>query len=58
VGKLEMRACDHQLQLPMMFGVAKKNPKFPDYLIASDIVTIPYKDYMPSCAEVLKTRKK
>ena len=42
----------------MMFGVAKKNPKFPDYLIASDIVTIPYKDYMPSCAEVLKTRKK
>ena len=58
VGKLEMRACDHQLQLPMMFGVAKKNPKFPDYLVASDIVTIPYKDYMPSCEEVLKTRKK
>jgi len=58
VGKIEMRACDHQLQLPMMFGVAKKSPKFPDYLIASDIVTIPYKDYMPSCEEVLKTRKK
>jgi branched-chain amino acid transport system substrate-binding protein len=58
VGKLEMRACDHQLQLPMMFGVAKKNPKFPDYLVASDIVTVPYKDYMPTCEEVLKARKK
>jgi branched-chain amino acid transport system substrate-binding protein len=58
VGRVEMRACDHQLQLPMFFGVAKKNPKFKDYLVASDIVTVPYKDYMPTCAEVLKTRKK
>ena len=58
VGKIEMRACDHQLQLPMMFGVAKKNSKFPDYLVASDIVTIPYNEYMPTCEEVLKTRKK
>ena len=58
VGRIEMRACDHQLQLPMMFGVAKKNPKFPDYLVASDILTIPYNEYMPTCAEVLKTRKK
>ncbi len=58
VGKLEMRACDHQLQVPMMWGVVGKSPKFKDFLVANDIVTIPSKDYMPSCEEVLKTRKK
>ena len=57
VGKLEMRACDHQFQLPMLFGVVKKSPEFKDFLIASDIVTVSYKDYMPTCEEVLKTRK-
>ena len=57
VGKLEMRACDHQLQLPMMFGKVIKSPEFKDFLIAGDIVTIPFKDYMPTCEEVLKTRK-
>ncbi len=58
VGRLEMRACDHQLQLPMLFGVTKKDPKIPDHLVAGDIVTIPYDEYMPTCTEVLKTRKK
>ena len=58
VGKLEMRACDHQLQLPMLFGVTKKDPKIPDHLVAGDIVSVPYSEYMPTCAEVLKTRKK
>ncbi len=27
VGKLEMRKCDHQLMLPMFFGVTKKSPE-------------------------------
>jgi branched-chain amino acid transport system substrate-binding protein len=58
VGKIEMRACDHQLQLPMLFGVTKKDPKIPDHLVAGDLVTVPYNEYMPSCEEVLKTRKK
>ncbi len=57
VGNLEMRACDHQLQLPMIFGVTKKNPNFKDFLVASDIVMVPSKDFMPTCEEVLKTRK-
>lgn len=56
VGKIEMRACDHQATLPMYFGVTKKVKGY-DYLIASEIVTIPGKDYVPSCEEVLKTRK-
>jgi branched-chain amino acid transport system substrate-binding protein len=57
-GRLEMRACDHQLQLPMLFGVTKKDPKIPDHLVAGDIVMIPYSEYMPACEEVLQTRKK
>jgi branched-chain amino acid transport system substrate-binding protein len=58
VGKLEMRACDHQLQLPMIFGVTKKDPKVQDHLVAGDLATIPYEEYMPSCEEVLKMRRK
>jgi branched-chain amino acid transport system substrate-binding protein len=58
VGRLEMRACDHQLQLPMFFGVTKRDPKVPDHLVAGDLMTVPYGEYMPSCEEVLKTRKK
>ena len=56
VGKIEMRSCDHQATLPMFFGVTKKVAGY-DFLIASDIVTIPGKDYLPSCEEVLKSRK-
>ncbi|MGO9118646.1 MAG: ABC transporter substrate-binding protein [Desulfomonilaceae bacterium] len=57
VGKLEMRACDHQLQLPMMFGKVIKSPEYKDFLVAGDIVTVPFKDYMPTCDAVQKTRK-
>ena len=57
VGKLEIRDCDHQLLLPMYFGVTKKDKKY-DFLIAGSIETIQGKDYIPSCEEVLKQRKK
>ena len=56
VGKLEMRACDHQVTLPMYYGVTKKVPGY-DFLIGSDIVTVPGKDYLPSCEEMMKLRK-
>ena len=56
VGKLEMRGCDHQLLLPMYFGVTKKSPQY-EFLIASDILTVPAKDYMMSCDEVKALRK-
>ena len=56
VGKLELRACDHQATLPMFFGVTKKAPEYP-FLIASDIVTIPAKDYLPTCQEIKALRK-
>jgi branched-chain amino acid transport system substrate-binding protein len=56
VGKLEMRGCDHQLLLPMYFGVTKKVPQY-EFLIASDIVTVPAKDYMMTCDEIKALRK-
>jgi branched-chain amino acid transport system substrate-binding protein len=56
VGKLELRACDHQATLPMFFGVTNKVPQYP-FLIASDIVTIPAKDYLPTCQEIKALRK-
>lgn len=57
VGKLEMRACDHQLLLPMFFGKTKADKKYP-FLVASEIQTISGKDYIPTCEEVMKERKK
>ena len=57
VGELEMRAFDHQLMLPMFMGVTKKVPEYP-FLIASDIITIPAKDVMPSIEEIKKLRGK
>ncbi len=46
---------DHQAMLPMFMGVTKKVPEYP-FLIASDIVTIPGKDVMPSIEEIKKAR--
>jgi branched-chain amino acid transport system substrate-binding protein len=55
VGEVEMRAFDHQAMLPMFMGVTKKSPDYP-FLIASDIITIPAKDVMPSVEEIKKAR--
>jgi branched-chain amino acid transport system substrate-binding protein len=56
VGKIEMRKCDHQVTLPMFWGVTKKSPEYKEFLIASDLVTIPPSEYMPTCEQVRKTR--
>ena len=55
VGEVEMRAYDHQAMLPMFMGVTKKAPEYP-FLIASDIVTIPAREVMPSIEEIKKAR--
>jgi branched-chain amino acid transport system substrate-binding protein len=57
IGKITMRAYDHQTMLPMFFGITKKAPGY-DFLIASDIVTIPGKDVMPDIEEIKKARMK
>jgi branched-chain amino acid transport system substrate-binding protein len=55
VGKVEMRACDHQAVLPMFLGVTKKVPQY-DFIISTDIITVPGKDVMPTCEEIKKVR--
>jgi branched-chain amino acid transport system substrate-binding protein len=56
-GKLEMRACDHQVVLPMYLGVTKKGPQY-NHLISSNIVTLTGNGVMPSCEEIMKARGK
>jgi branched-chain amino acid transport system substrate-binding protein len=56
VGRLEMRACDHQTILPTFVGITKKVPQYKDFLIATDIVTVAPKDGAPSCEEIKKAR--
>ena len=41
----------------MFFGVTTKSPKY-DFLIAGDVVSIPGKEYMPTCSEIQKARAK
>jgi branched-chain amino acid transport system substrate-binding protein len=57
IGPLSVRACDHQLQLPVFFGVTRKSPQF-DFLVAGDVVSVPAKDFMPTCEEIRKARSK
>ncbi len=56
IGEVEMRACDHQAVLPMFMGVTKKDAKYPDFLIAGDLVKVEGKDVMPSCDDIKKAR--
>ncbi|HME43535.1 MAG TPA: ABC transporter substrate-binding protein [Syntrophorhabdales bacterium] len=56
VGNLELRACDHQVLFPTYYGVTKKVPEYKDFLIGTDIITVPPKDGAPSCAEIQKAR--
>jgi len=55
VGKVTMRAYDHQAMLPMFMGVTKKQGDYP-FLTATDIVTIPGKEAMPTIEEIKKAR--
>jgi branched-chain amino acid transport system substrate-binding protein len=56
-GMVEMRACDHQTVFPMYLGTTKKVPEY-NFLIASDITTLPGNEIMPTCEEILESRKK
>jgi branched-chain amino acid transport system substrate-binding protein len=57
VGKIEMRACDHQATLPMYLGVTKKVPQY-DFVISTDIITMTGAEILPTCEEVRKAREK
>jgi branched-chain amino acid transport system substrate-binding protein len=55
VGRIEMRACDHQAILPMYLGVTKISPKL-GVAVSSDIYTLRGAEVMPSCKEILEAR--
>jgi len=55
VGEIEMRACDHQVVLPMFLGVTKKTSQF-EFLVGADIATLRGADVMPTCDDIRKAR--
>ena len=55
VGRIEMRACDHQAILPMNFGVTKVSPDL-GFAVATDIYTLRGAEVMPSCEEIMEAR--
>lgn len=57
VGKIEMRACDHQVVLPIYLGVSKLVPEY-DFAIMTDVVTMTGDQVMPTCEEIMKSRQK
>jgi branched-chain amino acid transport system substrate-binding protein len=56
-GEIEMRACDHQVVLPMYLGVTKKSPEY-GFVISTDIITLTGDEVMPTCDEIRKARGK
>lgn len=57
VGPLTLRGEDHQVMYPMFMGVTKKTEGY-DFLTASEIVTIPGDQVMPSVDEIKAARGK
>jgi branched-chain amino acid transport system substrate-binding protein len=55
VGRIEMRACDHQVILPMYLGVTKISPEL-GVAVSSDIYTLRGAEVMPSCKEIMEVR--
>jgi branched-chain amino acid transport system substrate-binding protein len=55
VGTIEMRACDHQVSLPMFLGVTKLSPD-EGVAISSEIQTLRGDEVMPSCKEIVEAR--
>ena len=56
VGKVEMRACDHQAVYPMFLGTTKISKEFGG-AIATDFITLRGAEVMPSCEEIAEARK-
>ncbi|MFA6222831.1 MAG: ABC transporter substrate-binding protein [Desulfomonilaceae bacterium] len=57
IGKIVMRACDHQAATPAFWGKVEQVEGFPFPVIKNVVATSPEKT-MPSCEEIEKERKK
>jgi branched-chain amino acid transport system substrate-binding protein len=56
VGKVEMRACDHQAIFPILFGTTKISKEY-GFAVATDIITLRGVEVMPACGEIEAARK-
>jgi branched-chain amino acid transport system substrate-binding protein len=56
VGKIKMRACDHQAETPAFWGKILKVEGYPFPVIKEPIVT-PADKIMPTCDEIMQSRK-
>lgn len=56
VGRVEMRACDHQAVLPIYFGTTRLSQEH-QAAVATDILTLRGAEVMPTCEEALGARK-
>jgi branched-chain amino acid transport system substrate-binding protein len=55
VGPLTLRGYDHQVEFPMFMGITQKMAGY-DHLMATELVTIPGTEVMPSIAEIKAER--
>ncbi|MCF8061198.1 MAG: ABC transporter substrate-binding protein [Deltaproteobacteria bacterium] len=55
VGRLEMRACDHQVKLPMYLGVTKISEEY-GVAVSTDIQTLTGDEVLPTCEEIQEAR--
>ncbi|MGB9615973.1 MAG: amino acid ABC transporter substrate-binding protein, partial [Desulfomonilaceae bacterium] len=56
IGKIKMRACDHQAETPGFWGKLVKVEGYP-FPIIKQVVETPADKIMPPCDEVLKARE-
>ena len=56
IGKITMRACDHQALTPAFWGELANVPGYP-FPVLKDIVMTPPDKVAPSCAEIAADRK-
>jgi branched-chain amino acid transport system substrate-binding protein len=56
-GSVEMSAAEHQALLPVFFGTSHRDSRYPDFLVAADIITVTPGDYgltrLPSYAQAV-----
>lgn len=56
IGKIKMRACDHQAETPAFWGKLVKREGFP-FPVIKDVVETPAEKIMPPCDDIMKARK-
>jgi branched-chain amino acid transport system substrate-binding protein len=56
IGKIKMRACDHQAETPAFWGQLAEVPGYP-FPVMKDIVETPPDKVIPSCEEIAESRK-